>query len=109
MCLIINLFKLFGLWVDFSHFPLRPWALSSQVSYPNLYFDLRIWQCSDGHPVCEHCRKKPEVTCCPTCRKYIVGRSTIAEKMARSLFGGEMEEVPKITLTGFREVKIERG
>jgi len=69
----------------------------------------RIWQCSDGHPVCEHCRKKPEVTCCPTCRKYIVGRSTIAEKMARSLFGGEMEEVPKITLTGFREVKIERG
>lgn len=75
----------------------------------------RIWQCSDGHPVCEFCRKKPAVTCCPTCRKYIVGRSTIAEKLARSLFGQEQtgreirqEEEGKITLTGYREVKIER-
>ena len=23
--------------------------------------DFRIWQCSDGHPVCEFCRKKPQV------------------------------------------------
>merc|ERR1719500_2211945 len=55
----------------------------------------RIWQCSDGHPVCEFCRKKPAVTCCPTCRKYIVGRSTIAEKLARALYKGEhhQEEV----------------
>jgi len=75
----------------------------------------RIWQCSDGHPVCERCRKKPAVTCCPTCRKYIVGRSTIAEKLARSLFtedGTEQEtshgDGGKITLTGYREVKIER-
>eukprot|EP00092_Neocalanus_flemingeri_P085893 GFUD01108148.1.p1 GENE.GFUD01108148.1~~GFUD01108148.1.p1 ORF type:complete len:262 (+),score=107.40 GFUD01108148.1:55-840(+) len=75
----------------------------------------RIWQCSDGHAVCEHCRKKPAVTCCPTCRKYIVGRSTIAEKMARSLFGQEQaggdcaqREEQKLTLTGYREVKIER-
>ena len=22
---------------------------------------LRIWQCSDGHAVCEFCRKKPQV------------------------------------------------
>jgi len=75
----------------------------------------RIWQCSDGHPVCEFCRKKPAITCCPTCRKYIVGRSTIAEKLARSLFGqeqvvgeGRQEEEGRITLTGYREVKIER-
>merc|ERR1712096_580362 len=43
----------------------------------------RIWQCSDGHAICDFCRKKPTVTCCPTCRKYIVGRSNIAEKLAR--------------------------
>ena len=40
------------------------------------------------------------------CRKYIVGRSNIAEKMARVVFGsgavGERED--KITLTGYREV-----
>jgi len=73
----------------------------------------RIWQCSDGHAVCEFCRKKPAVTCCPTCRKYIVGRSTIAEKLARSLWGQEegvreeRQEEGRITLTGYREVKIE--
>jgi len=75
----------------------------------------RIWQCSDGHPVCERCRRKPEVNCCPTCRKYLVGRSTIAEKLARALYSGETgtegvekPEEEKITLTGYREVKISR-
>jgi len=76
----------------------------------------RIWQCSDGHIICDFCRKKPTVTCCPTCRKYIVGRSNIAEKLSRSLFGGCQESdssgLPgpktkcggRITLTGYREV-----
>jgi len=75
----------------------------------------RIWQCSDGHPVCEFCRRKPEVNCCPTCRKYLVGRSTIAEKLARALYSvdpgderQERTEEPKITLSGYREVKISR-
>lgn len=79
----------------------------------------RIWQCSDGHPVCEPCKKKPEVTCCPTCRKYLVGRSTIAEKLARSLFDagpgaaaggatGAEVDTEKLTLTGYRAVKIVR-
>jgi len=53
---------------------------------------VRIWQCSDGHPVCELCRRKPEVSCCPTCRKYIVGRSTIAEKLARVIYCVEENE-----------------
>eukprot|EP00092_Neocalanus_flemingeri_P008680 GFUD01009350.1.p1 GENE.GFUD01009350.1~~GFUD01009350.1.p1 ORF type:complete len:293 (+),score=86.16 GFUD01009350.1:53-880(+) len=65
----------------------------------------RIWQCSDGHPLCENCRKKPEMNTCPTCRKYLVGRSTIAEKLARALYAphvgdeeletGELERKPK--------------
>jgi len=67
----------------------------------------KIWQCSDGHAICDFCRKKPTVTCCPVCRKYIVGRSNIAEKLARCVFGGKsVEELQnsKITLTGYREV-----
>jgi len=74
----------------------------------------RIWQCSDGHPVCEFCRKKPQVNCCPTCRKYLVGRSTIAEKLARALYQEDplqedlqATEEKKITLTGYKEVKPE--
>lgn len=52
----------------------------------------RIWQCSDGHPLCENCRKKPEMNTCPTCRKYLVGRSTIAEKLARALYAPVVTE-----------------
>jgi len=52
----------------------------------------RIWQCSDGHPLCENCRKKPEMNTCPTCRKYLVGRSTIAEKLARALYAPVSQE-----------------
>ena len=49
----------------------------------------RIWQCSDGHAICEDCRKRPEVKNCPTCRQTIVGRNTLAEKLAKSIYGEE--------------------
>lgn len=72
----------------------------------------KIWQCSDGHAICEFCRKKPHVTCCPVCRKYIVGRSNIAEKVARCVFSvKEDDAIPgtetnnkKFTLTGYKEI-----
>ena len=71
----------------------------------------RIWQCSDGHAICDFCRRKPSVNCCPVCRKYIIGRSNIAEKLARCVFGvkNDDEETGKITLTGYREVKSSGG
>lgn len=50
---------------------------------------MRIWQCLSGHPVCELCRKSPRVKDCPTCRQSIVGRNTLAEKLAKSLYGNE--------------------
>lgn len=70
----------------------------------------RIWQCSDGHAVCDFCRRKPSINSCPTCRKYIVGRSNIAEKLARSVFGGDHQAAApgRITLTGYREVTTEQ-
>ena len=79
----------------------------------NSKFIFRIWQCSDGHAICEFCRKKPHVTCCPVCRKYIVGRSNIAEKVARCVFsvkeddaipGTETDSKKKFTLTGYKEI-----
>ena len=45
------------------------------------------------------------MSCCPTCRKYIVGRSNIAEKLARCVFSQpERVEEGGITLTGYRAV-----
>ena len=34
-----------------------------------LTLSLRIWQCMDGHPVCDTCRRRPQVTACPVCRQ----------------------------------------
>ena len=37
----------------------------------------RIFQCTNGHLVCEICKNEPQVTCCPICRQDIVGRATV--------------------------------
>jgi len=47
---------------------------------------IKIWQCMDGHPVCDTCRRRPQVTACPVCRQDIVGRNILAEKIAASIF-----------------------
>jgi len=48
---------------------------------------MRIWQCVDGHPVCEGCRKKLDSKGCPSCNRSVEGRNIALEKMARSLYG----------------------
>jgi len=48
---------------------------------------MRIWQCVDGHPVCEGCRNKLESKGCPSCNRCVEGRNIALEKMARSLYG----------------------
>ena len=66
---------------------------------------MRIWQCVDGHPVCEKCRVKLDSKGCPSCNRSVEGRnialgekikkkekrkvlnSLLLEKMARSLYG----------------------
>jgi len=51
---------------------------------------MKIWQCSEGHPVCESCHKRPQLnSTCPTCRRPVSGRNILAEKISRALFGEE--------------------
>ena len=47
---------------------------------------VHIWQCAQGHPVCEPCKQRPELRHCPTCRQRIVGRATLVEKIAAQVF-----------------------
>jgi len=47
---------------------------------------VHIWQCAQGHPVCQPCKARPEVRHCPTCRQRIVGRATLVEKIAAQVF-----------------------
>ena len=47
----------------------------------------RIWQCVDGHAICEGCRNKLDSKGCPSCSRAIEGRNIALEKMARSLYG----------------------
>jgi len=50
----------------------------------------KIFQCSNGHVICELCKANPEVRSCPTCRVKFRGhnvvRNIVAEKLARSTF-----------------------
>jgi len=50
---------------------------------------VHIWQCAQGHPVCQPCKARPEVRHCPTCRQRIVGRATLVEKIAAQVYSGK--------------------
>merc|ERR1712112_247767 len=50
---------------------------------------LQIWQCLEGHIVCESCISSPELVTCPQCRLSLdgnVSRSRVLEEMAMRLF-----------------------
>eukprot|EP00092_Neocalanus_flemingeri_P071949 GFUD01088459.1.p1 GENE.GFUD01088459.1~~GFUD01088459.1.p1 ORF type:complete len:564 (-),score=177.63 GFUD01088459.1:118-1809(-) len=46
----------------------------------------RIFQCRQGHAICGNCFEKPQVKKCPTCRGIFIGRATVLEKVAATLF-----------------------
>lgn len=47
----------------------------------------RIWQCEQGHVVCETCKDWLGQLACPTCRTAVItGRNLALERIARSLF-----------------------
>ena len=52
---------------------------------------VKIFQCRNGHVMCESCKNHPEVMTCPTCRIPLPGPSALMrnipmEKLARSYF-----------------------
>ena len=45
---------------------------------------MRIWQCVDGHPVCEKCRVKLDSKGCPSCNRSVEGRNiALGEKIKK--------------------------
>jgi len=46
----------------------------------------KIYQCSNGHSVCQGCRNNPSLKCCPTCRQKLVGRATNMEQFLATIY-----------------------
>jgi len=67
-----------------------PIDIGNELECPVCFLEMRppvhIWQCAQGHPVCQPCKARPEVRHCPTCRQRIVGRATLVEKIAAQVF-----------------------
>eukprot|EP00092_Neocalanus_flemingeri_P019545 GFUD01021175.1.p1 GENE.GFUD01021175.1~~GFUD01021175.1.p1 ORF type:complete len:258 (+),score=74.93 GFUD01021175.1:182-955(+) len=59
--------------------------LECPVCFEEMKPPVHIWQCSQGHLVCQTCKTRPEVRHCPTCRQEIVGRATVVEKIAAQI------------------------
>eukprot|EP00092_Neocalanus_flemingeri_P098701 GFUD01125865.1.p1 GENE.GFUD01125865.1~~GFUD01125865.1.p1 ORF type:complete len:103 (+),score=24.42 GFUD01125865.1:3-311(+) len=47
---------------------------------------VRIWQCAEGHILCENCKNHPDVRNCPACRGAFAGRNLAMERMAELVF-----------------------
>ena len=43
----------------------------------------RIFQCSQGHPVCSSCR--PRLSNCPSCREAFTGRAICMEQLVQAV------------------------
>ena len=56
------------------------------VCFTDMKPPIQIYQCTQGHPICQHCKSRPEVTQCPTCRERLVGRAFHIEKIAGKVF-----------------------
>merc|ERR1712106_493827 len=68
--------------------------LECPVCFAEMKPPVHIWQCAQGHPVCQPCKSRPEVRHCPTCRQRIVGRATLVEKIAAQIFSGKDSSGP---------------
>merc|ERR1712142_1124447 len=74
-----------------SRMPLRTESeIRDEFVCPVCFMDMKppiqIYQCTQGHPICQHCKSRPEVTQCPTCRERLVGRAFHIEKIAGKVF-----------------------
>jgi len=47
----------------------------------------RIFQCANGHHVCQDCKDNPQLKVCPTCRQKLMGRASNMEQFLASIYG----------------------
>ena len=59
--------------------PLKEKIPECPVCYLPLIPPKKIFQCNNGHLVCETCKAQPQVAKCPTCRETFMGRATAME------------------------------
>jgi len=55
------------------------------VCYEAMKPPRRIFQCNNGHLLCEACKNQPKLKGCPTCRQPIMGRATAMEQFLADL------------------------
>lgn len=65
-----------------------------------------IWQCREGHSLCQKCRARPDMQACPTCMGQFMGRNKALEQVAALVFpqvggGGDGEEYKEYTSRSF--------
>ena len=62
---------------------------------------VKIFQCSNGHAICEHCKDNPNVKLCPTCRVVFtrdnVTRNILAESMAEAATGNPSQNASNVS------------
>ena len=46
----------------------------------------RIFQCTNGHLICEQCQNKPQLKLCPTCKNMFMGRAIAMEQFLADLY-----------------------
>jgi len=67
---------------------------------------LQIYQCHEGHIVCESCISRPELVTCPQCRMSLdgnVSRSRVLEEMAMRLFPPQKKRTAEASQTTFHQ------
>jgi len=62
----------------------RPEVPECPVCFNEMVPPTRIFQCRDGHLVCETCKVGLAPCICPECRQEVTGRATGVEKLLRS-------------------------
>eukprot|EP00092_Neocalanus_flemingeri_P016696 GFUD01018059.1.p1 GENE.GFUD01018059.1~~GFUD01018059.1.p1 ORF type:complete len:278 (-),score=72.12 GFUD01018059.1:193-993(-) len=65
-------------------------GVNSQFECPVCFEEMKppvnMFQCRQGHVVCQNCRNQGRLTECPSCRGSIVGRNFAMEKLAEEYF-----------------------
>jgi len=65
--------------------PVKMDEMECPVCWEEMTPPKKIFQCRQGHAVCETCFENPQVKKCPTCRGHFIGRATTLEKIAMTL------------------------